>query len=117
MPLYRTVVRIARQEKRDAPISGTPLVRGRCRLAHGGDSLEDDAAHERDTHAEAGEGERGVHAHLHAARIKHKGDDGEDRADCEANDAGTVKSGLGVGLGVHRRNPFSRLLFFRQPRY
>ena len=117
MPLYRTVVRIARQEKGTPPISGTPLVRGRCRLAHGGDSLEDDAAHERDTHAEAGEGERGVHVHLDAASIQSHGEDGEDRADCEANDAGTVKSGLGVGLGVHRRNPFCWLLFFRHPRY
>ena len=73
---------------------------------HGGDAFEDDAAHERDAHTKAGEGERGVRAHLDATSIESHGENGEDRADCEASDAGTVKSGLGVGVGVHRRNPF-----------
>lgn len=87
---------------------------GECLLAHGGDSLEDDAAHERDAHAEAGESERGVHAHLDAASIQRHGEDGEDRTDCEASDARTVEGGLGVGLvRVHCRSPFCWLLFFR----
>lgn len=100
MPLYRTDVRITGQEKRGIPLlSGMPLARGRCLLApHGGDSLEDDAAHERDAHAKASKGERGVHVHLDAASIKSHGEDGEDRTDGKASDARTIESGLGVGL-------------------
>lgn len=108
MPLYRTVVRITGQEKKGRPLFwGRPFPVGECLLAHGGDSLEDDAAHERDTHAEAGESERGVHAHLDAASIKHHGEDGEDRTDCEASDTGTIESGLGVDVLKHCRSPFS----------
>lgn len=69
---------------------------------HGGDAFEDDAAHERDAHAKASKGERGVHAHLDAASIQRNGEDGEDRTDGEASDARTIESGFGVGLvGVH----------------
>ena len=69
---------------------------------HGGDAFEDDAAHERDAHAKASEGERGVHVHLDAASIKSHGEDGEDRADGKASDARTIEGGLGVDLvGVH----------------
>ena len=82
-------------------VLGMPHTRGRYRLAHGGDSLEDNAAHERDAHAEAGEGERAVHAHLDATSIESNGEDGEDRTDCEAGDAHAVEGGLGVGVGVH----------------
>ena len=108
MPLYRTAVRHTGQEKGASPLfRGMPHARGQCLLApHGGDAFEDDAAHERDAHTKAGEGERGVRAHLDATSIESHGENGEDRADCEASDAGTVKSGLGVGVGVHCRNPF-----------
>ena len=82
-------------------VLGMPHTRGRYRLAHGGDSLEDNTAHERDAHAEAGEGKRAVHAHLDATSIESHGEDGKDRTDCEAGDAHAIEGGLGVGVGVH----------------
>ena len=85
---------------------GRPLPVGGFLLApHGGDSLEGDTAHERDAHTEASEGERSVHAQLDTASIQSHGEDGEDRADCEANNARTIEGDLGVGgvglVGVH----------------
>lgn len=85
-----------------------PHARGRCLLApHSSDALEDDTAHERDAHAKAGEGERGIHAHLDTARIQRHGKDGKDRTDGEASDTRTIESGLGVGVLEHCRSPFS----------
>lgn len=70
-----------------------------CLLApHSCDALEDDTAHERNTHSKAGEGERGIHTHLDATGIQRHSEDGKDRTDGEASNTRTVKSGLGGGL-------------------
>lgn len=116
---YVELLFASRGKKKGLPLFwGRPLPIGECLLAHGGDSLEDDAAHERDAHAEAGESERGVHAHLDAASIKHHGEDGEDRTDCEASDTRTIESDFGVGLvRVHVEVLSCWLLFFRQHLY
>ena len=89
-------------------IGDAPMPVGGCLLApHSSDALEDDTAHERDAHAKASKGERGVHAKLDAARIQRHGEDGEDRTDCETSNARTIESSLGVDILKHCRSPFS----------
>ena len=63
---YIELMFVSRGKKKGRPlISETPLARERRLLApHGGDALEDDTAHERNTHTEADKGKRSIHAQL-----------------------------------------------------